>query len=331
MSNSELIERYLNAVKLWLPRKQQMDILAELSEDLHSQIEDRESAASRPLNEDELVALLKQRGSPMRIASGYIPEQRLINPAMLPIYWMVLRIVLLWVLAPILVTVSFGPIFRSGHPLMAFMRFMAASWQAPFFVIGIITTIFFLLDRYQDQWVDRWDPRKLPRVPASHPQMQWYNDFAGFAFGMAAFTFWAVIMRHRSEFVFDTGFRIGLAPIWGQLYWLILALMLMRALVNLYCFVRPAWNAARSWIRLALDGVEIVIALLLLLRVANWVDIAGPNVAPTDAAKLVQLVNGMMQVSLILIPVITAFDVYRQGRLLRRAKNGQSAPILTLS
>ena len=38
----ELIERYLQAVQFWLPKEQKADIIAELSEDLHAQIEERE-------------------------------------------------------------------------------------------------------------------------------------------------------------------------------------------------------------------------------------------------------------------------------------------------
>ena len=37
---TELLERYLQAVRFWLPKAQQEDILAELSEDLRSQIEE---------------------------------------------------------------------------------------------------------------------------------------------------------------------------------------------------------------------------------------------------------------------------------------------------
>ncbi len=40
----ELLDRYLQAVRFWLPRKQQDDIIAELGEDLRSQIQDRESS-----------------------------------------------------------------------------------------------------------------------------------------------------------------------------------------------------------------------------------------------------------------------------------------------
>jgi len=35
----ELIDRYLQAVKFWLPKAQKQDIIAELSEDIRSQVE----------------------------------------------------------------------------------------------------------------------------------------------------------------------------------------------------------------------------------------------------------------------------------------------------
>ncbi len=50
----ELIDRYLQAVKFWLPKNQKQDIVAELSEDLRSQVEDREAELGRPLNEAEV-------------------------------------------------------------------------------------------------------------------------------------------------------------------------------------------------------------------------------------------------------------------------------------
>ena len=330
MTQTDLIDRYLNAVKLWLPRKQQKDILAELAEDLHSQIEDRESALGHPLEEAELVDLLKRRGAPTRVASGYIPEHRLINPAMLPIYRLVLKIVLLWVLAPIFALVFIGPLFDSQSPGKVLAAFFATAFQSLFFVIGIVTTVFALLDRYQSKWVDRWDPRKLPRAPRAHQQMQWYNDFSGFAFGVAAAVFWGVMMWHRSVFAFTGGFRIILSPAWGQIYWLVVALTLARALVDLYCFVYPAWTPARSWVRLGFDALKVAIALVLL-KVTSWVDIAGASLSPADTLKTVAWVNGMIQVTLICAAVIMLFDGFRQGRLLWRAKKGRSTPILTVS
>jgi hypothetical protein len=327
MSKTDLIDRYLNAVKFWLPGKQQKDILAELSEDLHSQIEDRESALGHPLEEADVVALLKQRGAPMRVASGYIPEHRLINPAMLPLYRFVLKIVLLWVLAPTFAIVFIAPVFDSARPGPALLLFLSEAWRALFLVIGIVTTVFVLLDRYHTKWADKFDPRKLPRVPAPRQQMQWYNDFAGFAFGMGAVVFWAGIMWHRSGIAFPGGAHFILGAIWGQIYWVVLGLTLVRAFVDLYCFVRRTWTPVRSWMRLALDAAAIIMAMVLL-RVDNWVGIAVPNVSAADVAKAMLWINRSIEITLIAIAVITLFDVVKQVRLLYRRKDSRPAPLL---
>ena len=59
----DLLDRYLQAVRFWLPAKQEHDIIAELFEDLHSQIQEKEDALGCPLNEDEQVT---REQSPLR-------------------------------------------------------------------------------------------------------------------------------------------------------------------------------------------------------------------------------------------------------------------------
>jgi len=66
----EIVDRYLQAVKAWLTADQRDDILAELSEDLRSEVEEREAALGRPLGERETQALLEQRGHPLWLARG---------------------------------------------------------------------------------------------------------------------------------------------------------------------------------------------------------------------------------------------------------------------
>ena len=55
----ELVDRYLQAVKFWLPREQQDDIARELSEDILSQIEEQERGLGRLMTPAEIEALLK--------------------------------------------------------------------------------------------------------------------------------------------------------------------------------------------------------------------------------------------------------------------------------
>ena len=70
----QLLERYLQAVKFWLSKEQKEDIIAELSEDIRSQIDEKETELGRKLNEVELESILKQRGRPILVANRYLPQ-----------------------------------------------------------------------------------------------------------------------------------------------------------------------------------------------------------------------------------------------------------------
>ena len=54
----ELVDKYLQAVRNYLPAEQKDDIIKELSENLHSEIVDKEAELGRPLNEAEQEAIL---------------------------------------------------------------------------------------------------------------------------------------------------------------------------------------------------------------------------------------------------------------------------------
>jgi len=101
----QLLDRYLTAVKFWLPKKQRDDIAAELGANLQAEIDDRTAELGRPLNEDETAALLKQHGSPLVVASRYRQENRtvtfgrqLIGPIVFPFYWIALKVTLVLLL-----------------------------------------------------------------------------------------------------------------------------------------------------------------------------------------------------------------------------------------
>ena len=70
-----LVDRYLHAVKFWLPRKQKDDIIAELSEDLRSQIEDREAELGHPLTDAE-VEPIGATGQPGVLVGELAEHQR---------------------------------------------------------------------------------------------------------------------------------------------------------------------------------------------------------------------------------------------------------------
>ena len=85
-----VVDRYLTAVRIFLPRSAQRDIIAELSEDIHSRIEDREGTLGRPLTAAEQEAIVADFGHPALLAGRYGRRRCLIGPEIFPFYWLVL-------------------------------------------------------------------------------------------------------------------------------------------------------------------------------------------------------------------------------------------------
>jgi hypothetical protein len=176
----ELLDRYLKAVRFWLPSEQKQDIIAELSEDLHAQFEDKESELGRPLNEAEVEAILKKGGSPMLVAQRYHPQRYLIGPALFPMYWFVLKLGWLFFFGPWLILGIGVNLFAGGH----FQELMEPFLRAVLINFAAITGVFALLERSHAQtgFAKNWTPRKLPavrdpnRVPRSSSirELTWY-------------------------------------------------------------------------------------------------------------------------------------------------------------
>lgn len=187
--STDLVGRYLQAVGFWLPRAQKQDILAEISEDLHSQIEDRESDLGRAMTESEVSDLLKQRGRPILVAGQFLPQRSLIGPALYPIYVFVLKIVALCYVIPWLL-VWFGILLfhrtQMAAHLSSEMHSLGTLWTIVFTQFGIITLVFAAIDRVsiKTPCVTDWDPRKLPKLKVETHTKRRMNALAGLVFGI---------------------------------------------------------------------------------------------------------------------------------------------------
>jgi hypothetical protein len=146
----DLRERYLLAVKFFLPRPEQDDIIQELSDDIRSKIEATEAERGRPLHKTEQLALIKQYGHPALVAGRYGPQRYLIGPAVFPHYWFTLKAAVssLVVVNVIISMVRLG----TGTPLRSIVRVAALLPPVALGVFGVVTLVFAFLDR---RWVTR--------------------------------------------------------------------------------------------------------------------------------------------------------------------------------
>jgi hypothetical protein len=162
----ELIDRYVYEVGRHLPRKNRTDIKAELHSTLVDTLEAR--VEGEPSQED-VVDLLKEFGSPQKVAASYWPEgQYLIGPRLFPLFRMVLGIALLVFVIVQLVLLGVAVVFN--QEVLTFLSLLDIWGEligSVFTAFGIIVLVFAVLQYFDvkpetDQ--EEWDPRQMPDV-----------------------------------------------------------------------------------------------------------------------------------------------------------------------
>jgi hypothetical protein len=246
--NTDLLDRYLQAVGFWLPRAQKQDILAEISEDLHSQIEDRESEVGRSLTDSEVADILKKRGRPILVAGQFLPQRSLIGPALYPVYIFVLKIVALCYVIPWLL-VWFGILLfhRAGVAthFASEWHSLGSLWTIVFTQFGIITLIFAAIDRVSVKvpCVSDWDPRKLPKVKVETNTKRRANAIAGLVFAVLGLLWLLAIPDYPFLIIGPAAAFLTAAPVWHSVYWPLVLLSFATIFEHAFIFLKPqvAW------------------------------------------------------------------------------------------
>ena len=297
----ELIDRYLQSVKSMLPRKQQDDVIRELNDEILSRVEEKEAALGRPLNEDEQVALLKQLGHPMLVASRYRSQRYLINPTIFAIYWMVLRLVLAVVfIAMAIAAVSVAATGQGlGQALSIIFRYPLAALSA----FAWVTTVFVILDIVQVKFdfFGKWDPRTLPKLSKTKPHSM-FESIVGLMLSTIFGVWWLFGLKHQF-WIFGPGvvaMRFG--PVWQTVYPIFVVMVVYSIIRSAVDVARPGWERGRAWFRL----VYRVLNLVLLYFLYHATELFVPGSAnPPGMADVLKGLNTGMHIAITVVIVIT--------------------------
>lgn len=90
-----LIDRYVQAVKAYLPTKIRDDVGEELQLLLQEKLDDMREANNGSLSEDDEAEFLKRQGHPMTVAARYQEYQNLVSETLFPLYREILKWTLL--------------------------------------------------------------------------------------------------------------------------------------------------------------------------------------------------------------------------------------------
>ena len=311
----ELVDRYLQAVRFWLPKDQREDISAELSEDIHSQIEERESSVGHKLSESEVAEILKQHGRPLLVANRFRPQQYLIGPALFPTYVFVLKMAALFYVLP-WVLVWIGLKLSHVHVGPVGTTF----WSS----FGGITIAFVVLERVQatSGFMEKWDPLKLPPVrdPNKIPRSTSIVEITA----NLVFLIWMIGGSWYATNIHIGSVNIVFAPVWGyvlQGFMLISIANIAAAIKNM---ARPYWTWQRAALRTLTDCIGAV--LICWLVRSNFLMAINMASVPADkTAEIVRAVNlwtaKMFPAFVAICVVVVALSLYRVIRVRARSSH----------
>jgi len=339
----DLLDRYLQAVKWWLPAAQKEDIATELREDLQSQIDDRGSALGREPNDSEIAEILKRCGRPILVAGRYLPQQCLIGPAVYPIYRAVLKTaaiigVVSWTMSGIARIALFQHAASFGEMFSATME---ALWQFGLVAFAAITAVFAAIDRTQTGagGADAWSPGSLPRVrdPKRIPRV---GSVVEMALSVMFLTWWADLAAGIPVWNLGrSGARWSAGPLWhefhARLYWPFIGLGAIALAVSAVNLLRPYWTRVRLAIRAASD---LAAAALVSIVIAPHAPAVRAQAAAIRAsrrgagelpiASVIDVLVFLTFAAAVLVCVCQAiYEVWRIGALRRVESRGGPASL----
>lgn len=283
-----LIDRYIAEVGKHLPRKQRADIEAEIRSTLEDMLEERKQTNGE-VSEEQVIALLKEYGSPREVAESYTGPRYLIGPRVFPIFELVTRIVLIVLFAIALAGLGLS---LAGSSL-AGPEFLKAIGESALDLLGGLITVFgnlvlafAILERVlpakEFEEEEEWNPAELAREP--DPDRVKFGEQIFEMFFLVLF----LIIFNLYPSVIGVGFFnnendwVFISPILTQAFFSYLPwiniLILLQLGFNIFLLRSGWWNNGLRVANIVLELAGIALAVAML---------RGPDLAALSPTQLV--------------------------------------------
>jgi hypothetical protein len=282
----DLIDRYIEEVGRFLPRKIRSDVQRELRSTLEDSLESRLANGGEDDAETAQVALLTELGHPEELADSYLPEPRyLVGPRLYPAFLLTMKICLV-ALAGILLLGVVATAGDDGGSQASLLAVAVALFDdylvTALTILGIVVFIFAVIERFSrpSGATREWDPRSLPEIddPDRVSRIGQGVKLALLGLALVVVNF---VPDRIGSFV-TIGEQSGWVPLQGPAFiqhlWLLNLALGLDLLLNLVVWRRGRWQLKTKW----LDFGTTLIWVFLLFRLTT-----GPSVVEPDAEWMI--------------------------------------------
>jgi hypothetical protein len=286
----QLLDSYLKGVKRCLPRAQAADIIKELSDDLRSQLEEKESALGRPMTDEEVAAFLMQHGDPMTVARRYRQDSHsltigweLIGPELFPMYLIMLCVNLV-------ITVACTAIFFPRHQAQLTLNV----FTFPALVqITCTTLVFIVMNAIRRKFPKPWyyPPSEIAVIL---PVVKGYC-VAGLILWVPVLLWWLAIPHFPSLILGSAASHLQLAPSWHNFYVPMLLLLLASISQRVLNLFHPDWTWLLPVMRLVINAASVPILYFLVFKSHSLVVVADAFKGNAQYENLAVTVSGTIR------------------------------------
>jgi hypothetical protein len=343
----DLLDIYVSEVGRRLPQKTRADIEAEIRSALQDLLDERSRAAGKPVDDEIVLAVLKEYGDPEKVANSYAGDRYLIGPKLYPTFEKVVFIVV--PITGILVLIGLGTsLFLNNSTAGNWIKLLAQVFGNLIWLvlltIGIIALIFAILERIVPEFKlknNDWDSHDLLKFkgpdrirPGSlvaniifiSSALLLFNSFSNYSISISTFTSgeWPCINCGVPQLVWNSTVLsaafIRYLPALDVLCFLsiILSVLMLR---------QGHWQNWTRWADIGLKALTVGLAAGMLVGpsligiTAAGLKAAGFPDAAAQASQSIDLLNQLFRLALGLTIILCGVAIVGQLiRLLRRAK-----------
>jgi hypothetical protein len=350
MKPIDLVDRYVAEVGKGLPRKNRLDIEAEIMTAIEDMLAERSRQTGKPVDEQMTVAVLKEYGAPRKVAASYQPERSLIGPRLFPSFLTVVQVVLPIVAAVALVkmgialgqvTLTFENVFEAVF--LGIAGFLGTAFTALGSILVLFVIVQWTLPEFKEK-PEEWDPYKLPAATRRNRVETGLVLLEIFGAGLAIVIFNFLPQTINMGYYPDGSWWVGILSTTTGEAWsttilsdaffnympALTILWALTILLDAALLARGRWENWSRWSAFGLKAVTIALAAIMLAGPA-LVDVSAEALTAAGfpdpfAARLI--VNGLEQGTVVILVITILASLGTAIRLLVRLTGRNLTPAL---